>query len=143
MDAVGFDPTWLYRQDGHRVLVESQEVYDALMAEGGWAQTPAAFGIITAPNREQQILLGIVTEVPLGPVAPAPMVPADPGLEARVQWLEGALKAVQGLVDALLARCEALEGLREEVVALQELQTQPPAQAEPTSRRRPPAEEKP
>lgn len=40
-------------------LVESQEMYDFLMSQGGWVDTPAAFGVITAPNREQQIVLRV------------------------------------------------------------------------------------
>lgn len=48
-----YAPCWFYHKDGRSRIVESAEDEAALMHEGGWANTPAAHGVISAPSVEQ------------------------------------------------------------------------------------------
>jgi hypothetical protein len=113
-----FQPTWLYHPSRPRgVLVESQEVYDSLMAQGGWVDSPAIFGVITAPNTDQQVLQDALVLPPV-PVAPPSTGPAVQALDDRVAVLESRLEALaqetaqelailQERLDALTARLPA------------------------------------
>jgi hypothetical protein len=59
-----FAPTACYHADGRVVLVTSAAQWAALDAQGGWADTPAAHGVITAPNEEQKQQLPTATPGP-------------------------------------------------------------------------------
>jgi hypothetical protein len=61
----------LYHRDKEPQLVTSEEQYLTLMAEGGWENTPAAFGVITAPSTEQRAAMPQVQPTsPLGATRP-------------------------------------------------------------------------
>jgi hypothetical protein len=48
-------PKMFYRSDGTTTLVTTQAAQDAL--SGAWFDSPADYGLITAPNAAQQALL--------------------------------------------------------------------------------------
>ena len=54
-----FEPTYLFHKDGRAELVENEDVYLMLLKTPEWAESPAAFGVITAPDKEQQFQMVI------------------------------------------------------------------------------------
>jgi hypothetical protein len=104
-----YEPTWKFNATGQSVLLTSLEQELALAGE--WADTPAAFGIITHP--EAPVSQG---QVPM----PVPMNAPPPGpppawqqrlanLEALVQAQDADLRTMGTQVQALIAQVEALE----------------------------------
>jgi hypothetical protein len=105
-----FQPVWLFhpaRPDG--ILIETQEVYDKVMAQGGWVSSPAVFGVITAPNPDQMALQA-ATILPPTPVPMAPMTgPAVQVLEEKVADLESEIESLHKLFEGYEHRLVALE----------------------------------
>lgn len=103
-EGLPFEPVWLYHPERQAEYVESQEHYDLLMATGAWGKSPADFGQVTAPNREQASL-----QPPTGADATSSTVTlATPSVEAATLQL--------------VTRCDALESrmsrLEEQLTAL-------------------------
>jgi hypothetical protein len=108
MEEVIFQPLYLFHpnQPGG-VLVETQDVYDKLRAQGGWVESPAEFGVITAPNTDQAILQGAAI-MPAPPPEARTTGPAVAVLETEVASLQALLTAVTERLEALEAKTDAL-----------------------------------
>jgi len=119
-----FQPCWLFhpaRPDG--ILIETQEVYDTVMAQPGWVTSPAQFGVITAPNPDQRALQA-ATLLPPTPVPLAPMTgPAVQALEEKAQALEEKVSVLESEIESLH---KLFEGYEARLVALEQ-----PAHAAP------------
>lgn len=118
-----FEPRWLYHAMREPELVETQEMYDALMSQGGWASSPAAFGQVTAPNREQMALLRSTapTDPPVAVLRVPAVAPVGPSNE-KLEELESEIEALHKLVAAQVATVQRVEqqmaGLLAKVEAL-------------------------
>jgi hypothetical protein len=109
MDEEVFSPRWLYHPSQPRgVLVETQDIYDKLMAQGGWVSSPAEFGLVTAPNRDQQVLQDALV-MPAPPVILPTTGPAVSALEEKVADLETEIDTLHSLLKAMESRLAALE----------------------------------
>lgn len=104
-----FEPLWLFHPNNPSgVLIETQEVYDELMRQGGWVDTPAKFGVFTAPNVEQQLLQAASLRPVPPPVVPS-VGPAVGVLEVKVAALEATLADVREVLMGHEERLQALE----------------------------------
>ena len=124
-----FQPLWIFhpsRPGG--VLVETQKVYDELMKQGGWVESPAEFGVFTAPNVEQQVLQAAAV-MP----APPPMVPttgpAVQALEVQVAALTTDMDTLREVLKGYDDRLQALEAVRVERNAEPDDKAPPPPRA--------------
>lgn len=100
-EEVEFQGTWLYRPDyPEGVLIETQDEYDKAMQAGGWVDTPALFGVITAPNREQMVLQALSARPAASPaqVPEPPRGPAFVALEQRVEEQDSEIEAIHALL---------------------------------------------
>jgi hypothetical protein len=113
-----FEPVWLYHPERQAEYVESQEHYDLLMATGAWGKSPADFGQVTAPNREQTSL-----QPPTGADATSSTVTlATPSVEAATLQLVTRCDALESRVSRLeeqLAARGSDEDLRTQLQTLQ------------------------
>ena len=113
-----FEPVWLYHPERQAEYVESQEHYDLLMATGAWGKSPADFGQVTAPNREQASL-----QPPTGADATSSTVTlATPTAEAAILQLVTRCDALESRMSRLEDRLTALgsdEDLRPQLHTLQ------------------------
>jgi hypothetical protein len=126
-----FEPVWLYHPERSPEYVESQEHYDLLMATGTWGKSPADFGQVTAPSREQASMQPstgadatsstVTLATPTVEAATLQLVTRCDALESRVSRLEEQL-AAQGTDDDLRAQLQTLQnsvqGLNTRVTAL-------------------------
>jgi len=142
-----FEPVWLYHPERQAEYVESQEHYDLLMATGTWGKSPADFGQVTAPSREQASVQPptgadatsstVMLATPTLEAALLQLVTRCDALESRMSRLEAQLTA-QGSDEDLRAQVQTLQnsvqGLNTRVTALVQ-----PSEDEPsggTGRRR-------
>jgi hypothetical protein len=126
-----FEPVWLYHPERQAEYVESQEHYDLLMATGSWGKSPADFGQVTAPNREQASLQPptgadatsstVTLATPSVEAATLQLVTRCDALESRMSRLEEQL-AAQGSDDDIRTQLHTLQnsvqGLNTRVTAL-------------------------
>jgi hypothetical protein len=133
-----FEPVWLYHPERQAEYVESQEHYDLLMATGTWGKSPADFGQVTAPNREQASLQPstgadatsstVTLATPSVEAATLQLVTRCDALESRVSRLEERL-AAQGSDEDLRAQVQTLQnsvqGLNTRVTALVQQDEEP------------------
>ena len=105
-----FAPCWLFHATREPQLVETQAMYDSLMADGSWADSPAVWGIITAPNREQ-MALGSLGSMPTGSVITGSVQGTGPlsGIQNALHDQESELEALHTLVAALRDKVTVLE----------------------------------
>jgi hypothetical protein len=109
-----FVPRWLYHPERDAELVETPEQYAALMAQGTWADTPAAFGKITAPNREQMAL----QPQAVAPGAPLSLTEALVlQLQTQLTTQQADLATLQTQVVGLQQRLDAFTARQEEADA--------------------------
>lgn len=108
-----FDPVWLFHPDRgtNGELVEDQESYD-IFVKAGWVHSPAEFGLITAPNKDQALQQSMSAGGGESPAPPPPPVAEDTRLDemaSEVEALHKLLADQQKTITTLTARVAKLE----------------------------------
>jgi uncharacterized coiled-coil protein SlyX len=101
-----FEPRWLFHPTRDDELVETQEMYDHLMSQGGWVHTPAELGRITAPNREQTAMMR-QAQTPAAPATPGPA--SVPSSDHRVADLETEIETLHKVLEDQMARMQQMQ----------------------------------
>jgi hypothetical protein len=82
MSDLQYAPRWFYHKDGRSQICESAAHEARLMTEGGWADSPAAHGVITAPDAAQRAQMPKVFTPPVSSGSQAHAAPSAVDLTA-------------------------------------------------------------
>ena len=114
-----FEPAFLFHKDGRREKVENQDIYEMLLKTKEWATSPAEWGVITAPNKEQAFAMELAAQA----------TPPNPTLVVtqRAREMEDLQTRVAACERDIASLHQSFQGMSTRMAELQQ-QAQPEAQ---------------